>query len=368
MTPRRNQEPVRGLRARAFTIPTEQPESDGTLEWDSTTIVVVEADAGGATGMGYTYGHEAVADVVRSKLAPLVEGGDALAVGATWKAMVRAVRNVGWPGMAACAISAVDIALWDLKAKLLGVPLVVVLDQVRETTPVYGSGGFCSYSPAQLAEQLSGWVLGGIPRVKMKVGRHPDEDVRRVETARHAVGDDVELFVDANGAYERKEALEWAETFASHGVRWLEEPVSSDDVAGLRLVRDRAPAGLDVAAGEYGYRPSYFERMLEAEAVDCLQADVTRCGGITGFLEVAALCDARGIDLSAHCAPQVSAHACTAAPRLRHLEYFHDHVRIEHLLFDGVLEPQPGGVLVPDRSRAGMGLALREADAARWAA
>ena len=359
---------MRSLRARAFTIPTELPESDGTVEWESTTIVVVEADADGARGIGYTYGHGAVADLVKTKLVPLVEGGDVLAVGAAWKTMVRAVRNVGWPGMAACAISAVDIALWDLKAQVLGLPLVVALDQVHESTPVYGSGGFCSYSQAQLAEQLSGWVQQGIPRVKMKVGRHPEEDLGRVETARKAVGDDVELFVDANGAYERKEALEWAETFASLGVRWLEEPVSSDDLDGLRLVRDRAPAGLEVAAGEYGYRPSYFDRMLEAQAVDCLQADVTRCGGITGFLLVAALCDARGIDLSAHCAPQVSAHACTAAPRLRHLEYFHDHVRIEHMLFDGVLEPAPGGILVPDRSTPGMGLTLREADAARWAA
>jgi L-alanine-DL-glutamate epimerase-like enolase superfamily enzyme len=368
MTPATSTVPVRAIRARAFTIPTEEPESDGTLEWDSTTIVVVEAEAGGEHGMGYTYGHEGAADVVSSKLAPLVEGGDALAVGAAWKAMVRAVRNVGWPGIAACAISAVDVALWDLKSRILGIPLVVALDQMREATPVYGSGGFCSYSPDQLADQLAGWVRQGMHQVKMKVGRHPEDDLGRVETARRAVGDDVELFVDANGAYDRKEALEWAETFASLGVRWLEEPVSSDDLAGLRLVRERAPAGLEIAAGEYGYRPSYFDRMLAADAVDCLQADVTRCGGITGFLGVASLCDARETDLSAHCAPQVSAHVCTAVPRLRHLEYFHDHVRIEHLLFDGVLEPTPGGTLVPDRSRPGMGLTLREADAARWAA
>jgi L-alanine-DL-glutamate epimerase-like enolase superfamily enzyme len=275
---------------------------------------------------------------------------------------------MGWPGLVACAISAVDIALWDLKAKVLGVPLVVALDQVRDATPIYGSGGFCSMSLSQLAEQLSGWVNLGIPQVKMKVGREPQHDVRRLEAARHAVGDDVELFVDANGAYARKEALEWAETFATLGVRWLEEPVSSDDLTGLRQVRAQGPPGVDVAAGEYGYTPGYFARMIDAEAVDCLQADVTRCGGVTGFLEVGSLCDTHEMDLSAHCAPQVSAHACTAVPRLRHLEYFHDHVRIERMLFDGVLEPQPGGMLVPDRGRAGLGLSLKETDAARWAA
>ncbi len=142
--------------------------------------------------------------------------------------------------------------------------------------------------------------------------------------------------------------------------------MSSDDLEGLRLVRDRGPGGLDVAAGEYGSTPPYFRRMLEAGAVDCLQADVARCGGITGFLKVGALCDAFGVDLSAHCAPQVSAHACTAVWHLRHLEYFHDHVRIEHLLFDGVLEPAPGGLLRPDSGRVGLGLDLRRSDAERW--
>jgi L-alanine-DL-glutamate epimerase-like enolase superfamily enzyme len=359
---------IEKIRARAFTIPTEEPESDGTLEWDSTTIVVVEAESGGRRGLGYTYGHEAAATVVNSTLAEHVVDGSALSVGARWDAMVGAVRNIGWPGVAAGAISAVDVALWDLKARLLDVPLVAAIDSVRGAAPVYGSGGFCSYSDSELGAQLAGWVEAGIGRVKMKVGRHPEDDGRRVAAARRAIGDDVELFVDANGAYTRAQALGWADTFGELGVRWLEEPVSSDDLAGLRMICRRAPAGMDIAAGEYGYTPSYFARMLEAQAAHCLQADVTRCGGITGFLKVAALCDTHGVDLSAHCAPQVSAHACTAVRHLRHLEYFHDHVRIERMLFEGVLEPQPGGVLVPDRHRSGLGLELKRADAERWAA
>jgi len=142
--------------------------------------------------------------------------------------------------------------------------------------------------------------------------------------------------------------------------------VSSQDLAGLRLLRDRAPGGLDIAAGEYGWNLPYFQRMLDAEAVHCLQADVTRCGGISGLIRVGALCDARSIDLSAHCAPQVSAHACTAIWHLRHLEYFHDHNRIEHMVFDGCLEPEPGGALKPDRSRPGMGLTIKRADVEQW--
>ncbi|HZT65937.1 MAG TPA: enolase C-terminal domain-like protein [Acidimicrobiales bacterium] len=360
--------PVERVEAHAYTIPTDKPESDGTMQWDSTTIVVVEAHAGGRTGVGWTYCHQAAADLVSSTLAEVVRGRDALAVGAVWDAMVAAVRNIGRPGLASEAISAVDIALWDLKARLLEVPLVVALDAVHEATPIYGSGGFTTYSPQEVAEQLGGWAEAGIPRVKMKVGRHPDQDPARVEAARRAVGDDVELYVDANGAYSRKQALWWAGWFADRGVRWFEEPVTSDDLAGLRLLRDRGPAGLDIAAGEYGYEITYFRRMLDAGAVDCLQADPTRCGGITGYLKVGSLCDAHTVDLSAHCAPQVSAQASTAVWHMRHLEYFHDHVRIEHVLFDGCLEPAAGGVLVPDRSRPGLGLELKQADAARFAA
>ena len=149
-------------------------------------------------------------------------------------------------------------------------------------------------------------------------------------------------------------------------MRWFEEPVSSDDLAGLRLIRDRAPAGMDIAAGEYGYMLPYFEAMLAAGAVDCLQADVTRCEGITGFMRVAALCQARSLELSAHCGPAIHLHPCCAAPSLRHLEYFHDHVRVERLLFDGVPEPV-AGTLAPDLSRPGNGLELKTADAAPYA-
>jgi L-alanine-DL-glutamate epimerase-like enolase superfamily enzyme len=255
------------------------------------------------------------------------------------------------------AISAVDVALWDLKARLLDQPLVAVLDAAHDGVPIYGSGGFCSYSDAKLREQLGGWAAEGIPRVKMKVGREPERDRERVRAARDAIGDDVALFVDANGAYTRQQALEWARIYADDfGVTWFEEPVSSDDLEGLRFVRDHSPPGLEVAAGEYGDLLPYFERM--APSVDCLQADVTRCGGITGLLEVAAVAHAHELDLSAHCAPAISAHAFCAVQRLRHLEYFHDHVRIEHKVFDGVPEPEDG-MLKPDLSRRGNGLSLK---------
>jgi L-alanine-DL-glutamate epimerase-like enolase superfamily enzyme len=366
--------PVRGidvaverLNVSVYNVPTESVESDGTAEWHATTMVCVEALAGGRVGLGYTYGDAATGALVRDTLATLVEGSDALAVTANWRLLGRACRNLGRPGMASMAIAAVDTALWDLKARLLELPLATVLDAGRDVVPVYGSGGFTSYSDRQLSEQLGAWVAQGIPRIKMKVGRNPERDIARVEVARRAIGESAELYVDANGALTRKQALWFAVEYAERfGVSWFEEPVSSDDHEGLRLIRDRAPAGMDIAAGEYGYMLGYFERLLEAGAVDCLQADVTRCEGISGFLRVAALCEARSLELSAHCGPSIHAHACCAVVPLRHLEYFHDHVRVERLLLDGVLEPVDGA-LRPDLRRSGNGLELKRADAERYA-
>jgi L-alanine-DL-glutamate epimerase-like enolase superfamily enzyme len=357
---------VETLDVAAYTIPTDEPEQDGTFDWDSTTIVVCEAHADGETGLGYTYGDAATGTLIESALAEVVRGSDALEVGAAWEAMSRALRNIGRPGIGMMAISAVDVALWDLKARLLDLPLVAVLDPAHDSVPIYGSGGFTSYSLDRIREQLGGWAAAGIPRVKMKVGRDPDQDPARLDAAREAIGPDTELYVDANGALSRKDALAWAWRFEEEwGVTWFEEPVSSDDVEGLRLVRDQGPPGLEVAAGEYGYVLPDFVRL--ADAVDCLQADVTRCGGITGLLGAAGAAKAANLEISGHCAPAVSAHAFAAVPNLRHLEYFHDHVRVERMLFDGVPEPE-SGALRPDRSRPGLGLELRRADAARWAA
>jgi L-alanine-DL-glutamate epimerase-like enolase superfamily enzyme len=357
---------VQSLRTRVFTVPTDAAEADGTLSWSSTTLVLVEVGAAGRSGLGFSYTTSAAASLIEELLCVAVVGMDALSPPAAWQRMRRAVRNVGYPGVAASAISAVDIALWDLKARLLDVPLSSLLGRVRDTVPVYGSGGFTSYSDSQLERQLAGWAEQGISSVKMKVGSEPERDPTRVRRARAAVGDSVGLFVDANGAYERKQALGLAEVFAQEaGVSWFEEPVSSDDLEGLRLLRDRAPAGMDIAAGEYGYDLFYFRRLLEAGAVDVLQADVTRCGGITQLLQVAALCASHGVLLSAHTSPTVHAHVCSAIGPLAHVEYFHDHARIEEMFFDGTPE-LVDGALRPDPRTPGLGLILREREAEQF--
>jgi L-alanine-DL-glutamate epimerase-like enolase superfamily enzyme len=355
-----------GVEVSAYQIPTAtEQESDGTLEWDSTPVVVVELSCGQHTGLGYTYCHPAAGQVIQSKLSSVLDGADPLMPQKAWAEMQVQARQLGHSGIAAMAISAVDVALWDLKAKLLGVSLADALPRYAESIAIYGSGGFCNYSDDQLREQVTGWSETGFRSMKLKVGRDKLRDPARLDLVRQVVGPEVELMVDGNGAYSVEEALEWAARFRERDVTYFEEPVSSQDLQGMAEVRRRAPAGMAIAAGEYGWNLTDSERMLEAGAVGILQADVTRCGGITNLLRIDGLCKARNLPFSAHCAPAISAHACCAMETALHIEYFFDHYRIESMLFDGTLSPERG-VLRPDRSRPGLGLELKRADARRW--
>jgi len=350
-----------------FTVPTEKPESDATLAWDATTAIVVEARGGGRVGLGYTYGEPATAGFIRRMLADVVRGRDVMAVGASWSAMVEAVRNAGRPGAVSMAIAAVDTALWDLKARVLDVSLARLLGAVRTSVPVYGSGGFTSMTDAELVEQLSGWTAEGIPRVKMKVGtgwgRAPRRDLERAARVRDALPVDCDLFVDANGGYTAKQSARLGVHFTEIGVTWFEEPVSSDHLEELALLRELLD--IDIAAGEYGYDLAYFGRMCGARAVDVVQADVTRCGGITEWLRIAALAAAHGLQISGHCAPALHAHVAAAVPNLAHVEYFADHVRVENMLFDGSLFPVAGDLQLR-ADGAGNGLILRIPDCERY--
>jgi L-alanine-DL-glutamate epimerase-like enolase superfamily enzyme len=357
---------IEAVGATAYEIPTAtEQEADGTLVWDSTTVVVVEVRADGQTGVGYTYCDPAAAQVVESKLAGVVEGADALMPARCWAQMQVQTRQLGHAGIAAMAISAVDVALWDLKAKLLDLCLADALPRCRESVPIYGSGGFCNYSGEELRNQVKGWSEAGFRSMKIKVGRDKLADPARVELVQSVAGPHVEVMVDGNGAYSPQEALLWAECFRDQGVRYFEEPLSSQDLDGLAEVRRRAPAGLAIAAGEYGWNLAYFHQMLGAGAVHILQADATRCGGITNMLRIDGLCKARALPFSAHCAPAISAHACCAMETAIHIEYFFDHYRIEGMLFDGTLDPREG-LLTPDRGRPGLGLELKRDEARRY--
>jgi L-alanine-DL-glutamate epimerase-like enolase superfamily enzyme len=359
---------VRDITTAVYQIPTDAPEADGTLAWDATTMVVASARAGTARGIGWTYAAAAAQRVVADVLADAVIGRSAMDVPGAAEAMARAVRNIGRPGIAATAISAVDTALWDLKARLLGVSLTRLLGRARDSVPIYGSGGFTSYDEQQTREQLAGWVAKDrIPRVKIKIGESwgasEHRDLERVALAREVIGPDTELYVDANGGYPAGQAVRVGHRLAEYGVTWFEEPVSSQDLAGLAMVRRQVLP--DVAAGEYSWSLADSAGLIAADAVDCLQLDVTRCGGITEFLRGSALAAAHNLQVSGHCAPNLHARVGVAVANLRHVEYFHDHQRIEQMFFDGALDPA-GGILTPDPDEPGLGLTLRGPDAERY--
>ncbi|HZS14966.1 MAG TPA: enolase C-terminal domain-like protein [Candidatus Dormibacteraeota bacterium] len=358
---------LEALDVSVYEVPTEQPEADGTLQWDRTVVVVVEPRLrNGVRGVGHAWGHRCMKPLIDGTLAGEVVGRDVRDVAGCWEAMVRAIRNLGRPGVVSMAIAAVDLALWDTKARALQQPLHRLLGAVRETVPVYGSGGFTTYDERTLVAQIQGWVDAGIPRVKMKVGMDRGAswrcDLERVRAVRKAAGDGVEIFVDANGGYDRTQALRLAEEYGALGVTWFEEPVSSDDLDGLRQLRDAL--AMDVSAGEYGYHLLYFREMLRHGCVDVMQADVARTAGITDWLRVAALCAAAEVPFSAHCSPSQSVHPACVPPNLRHIEWFHDHVRIDSLLFDGTLAAHDGCVRPGDAP--GNGMTLKRADAERW--
>jgi L-alanine-DL-glutamate epimerase-like enolase superfamily enzyme len=335
--------PLSAISASAYQVPTERPEGDGTLRWDSTTMVLVEVRAADQVGLGWTYGAAAAASVIEQMLRDELLGKDALAVRACNQAMVARLRNVGPGGIGAQAISAVDIALWDLKAKLLDLALVKLVDRVR---------------------QLGEWATQGFGAVKMKVGADPSRDGQRMRLARASIGEAM-LMIDANGAFGAKDALAFAQLAAQSQVTWFEEPVPSDDLRGLCFLREHGPPGMQITAGEYGWQLLDLRRLLEVGAVDVLQADATRCHGLTGFLDAAALAHAFGIPLSSHTAPTLHVAVGCAAPTLLHLEWFHDHVRIEQMLFEGAPVPR-AGALFPDEGRPGLGVTLKKADAERF--
>jgi L-alanine-DL-glutamate epimerase-like enolase superfamily enzyme len=325
-------------------------------------MIVVRIPCGDIEGIGYTYGHPTVGKIVQSDLASIIKGRSVTDIPAMQGAMVARVRNNGQCGLAMMAISAVDIALWDLKAKWLESPLCVLLGQSRDSIPVYGSGGFTNYSNQQMYDQLHGWAEAGMKAMKIKVGRDIAADFDRVSAAREAIGKEAGLYVDANGAYSASDAICQAKKFSAYGVDWLEEPVPATAVRELRYIRERMPEGLRIAAGEYGYGLSDFRALLEYGAVDVLQADATRCGGITGFLKAGILAEAFRIPLSSHCAPAIHLHVALSLPSFSEAEYFHDHVLIEQRFFDGAVAPREGR-LYPDPARPGLGLTLREQEA-----
>ena len=352
--------------------PDRRPESDGTLEWDSTTVVVVEARAGGETGIGYTLRRRRRRRTLVRRRARVESSRAATPCASAthgWP-MGRGVRNAGRPGIGFDGgLGRRHRAVGPEGAAARRRRCRPARSGAHEAVPIYGSGGFCTYSLTGSESSSAAGSTQGIPRVKMKRRRATRTRTRRGSTrcARRSATRPT-CMSTPTARCARKQALAWAERFRGEwGVSWFEEPVTSDDLEGLRLLRDRGPAGLDVAAGEYGYVLADFRNLLDAGAVDCLQADVTRCGGITGC------CTSAGCATPARSTSRRTARRAVgprlhrACGHLRHLEYFHDHVRDRAHAVRRSRSTRVDGGLRPDRSAPGLGLELKQADAEHYA-
>jgi D-arabinonate dehydratase len=332
-------------------------------------VVLVRTDEG-VEGVGYARGGEVVRAAVEAEIAPRLVGRDAFATETLWAELQDAAAIVGRSGAFMRAQSAVDIALWDAKAKALGLPLFRLLGGERTRVPAYVSGGYYrdGQSADDLAQEMAGYVERGFRAVKIRVGRlSPREDAARAAAVRAAIGDDVDLMVDANQGYATAaDALAAGRRFEQLGVRWLEEPVRAEDRAGCAEVA--AALDMAVAAGESEYGRHAFRDLIASRAADVLQPDATVVGGVSEWLKVAALAGAHGLPLAPHYFTEVHAHLVAATPGAICVEYFFpdaDIISFDELL-DEPLAPRDGFVELPERP--GVGLDLRPGALERYRA
>ena len=360
---------ITGVTTTVLITPDTLPFHDATMRDVGTTwggiFVHIATDAGHeGLGLGVMPGTR---ELIERTLAPLLIGQDPLDHERLWEAMFWAVRGYGRKGMAFCAISAVDVALWDLKGKIFDAPLYKLLGPYTDRVPIYGSGGWTHFTEDELVREQLGFVAQGIPRVKMKVGKDwgkaEREDVRRVAAVRKAIGDDVELYIDANNGYYAKQAIAMARRFAPYDVAWFEEPVLADDIAGLAEVA-RA-IDIPVATGEHEYTKFGFKDLIAAGGADIVQPDVGRVGGITEWLKVAHLAHAFNLPVAPHAVSVVHLHLACCTPNLRVVEVLGVELDVYRRWFTELPE-QKDGWWSPFPDRPGLGLELDPHAVARY--
>lgn len=281
------------------------------------TIVKVTTDSG-LVGFGITYhevGGEATKVLIEKSIAPRLIGKDPFNTEEFWNDLFQYMRGVGRKGLTFCAISAVDIALWDLKGKILGVPLNKLFgSSSKERVQVYASGGWTSYDDDQLVQEAKDFVAEGYKMIKIKVGASGGiyHDLRRVKKVRDAVGENIEIMLDANNCWDCATAVRFANMVKEYNIMFLEEPVFADDIPGLR--RFKMGTDMPLATGEHEYTRYGARDLLLAEAADIIQMDTARAGGFTEMLKIAGMTQAWNVKFAPHCMEYINLHLLSAVP------------------------------------------------------
>ncbi|MBL8670805.1 MAG: mandelate racemase/muconate lactonizing enzyme family protein [Alphaproteobacteria bacterium] len=317
--------PIAAVETGHYRVPLPVALSDsthGTITHFEVVTVRVR-DQAGAEGVGWTYtvgaGGGAVADLIGRHCAPLLLGQDADRIEALWQRLWWGLHYGGRGGQTSMAVSAIDIALWDLKARRLGVPLWRLLGGHDPQVPAYAGGIDLDFPLDRLLEQTEANLAKGFRAIKMKVGRpRLADDLARVKALRARLGPDMPLMVDANMRWTADQAIRAARAFRDHDVFWLEEPVIPDDVAGhARVLRD---GGLPVAAGENLHTLWEFQQLIAAGGVSFPEPDATNCGGVTVWMKVAHLAEAANLPVTSHGAHELHVHLLAAVPNRSYLE------------------------------------------------
>lgn len=359
---------ISGVRLSLYRVPLDAPVSDAKVATgrqhplgDVDVLVARITSDDGLEGLGFAYSKRAGGPALFAharQLAPLLIGQDPLDTGRIWERLLWAGASVGRQGVAAQAIAAVDIALWDRKAKLAGISLAKLLGRYRSSIRCYDTGGgFLSASTDAVVRSAGAALERGIGGIKVKVGGDPREDIGRVRAVRAAIGDRTPLMVDANQQWDRSTARSVGRRLAELDLTWIEEPLDAYDIAGHASLRQALDT--PIASGEMLGAVGDIRRFLEADALDVVQPDAPRLGGITPFRRVMELADEHAVTVAPHFATEIHVHLAAAQPKEGWVEWF-DWLAP---LWVERLELRAGRVLVPDRP--GIGLTLSSA-AERW--
>lgn len=331
-----------------------------TVEKVGFLIVRVLTDTG-LEGIGITYhevGGEATKDLILRAIYPKIMGRDPLQTEEIQKDLIPYMRGVGRKGLMFCALSAVDIALWDLKGKIVDLPLFRLLGGNKTEVPVYASGGWTTYSDDELVEEVKGMVAQGYKMVKYKVGveagQNINRDVRRVAKVREAIGPNIAMTLDANNCWDAATAVQFANRVAEYDIMWLEEPVPADDIPGLS--RFRRGTDIPLATGEHEYTKFGIRDLLLNEAADIVQADGARAGGYTEMLKIAAMTQAWNVKFAPHAMENIQSHLVSAIPNAIFLERLLMFEDLTAQVFKDV--PKPINGMMPILESPGLGLTL----------
>lgn len=324
------------------------------------TIVRITTDQG-LEGFGVTYhevGGEATKSLIINNIAPKLIGRDPLETEVIWQEMFHYLRGIGRKGLMFCALSAVDIALWDLKGKIFEIPLYRLLGGNKTKIPVYGSGGWTSYSDEHLVEEMKGIVAQGYQIIKFKVGVNggdtPLKDVERVRKVREAVGPDIKILLDANNCWDAATAVQFANRVREYNISLLEEPVFADDIRGL--AKFKRGTDIPLATGEHEYTKFGARDLVLNEAADIIQCDGTRAGGYTEMLKIAAITQAWNLKFAPHAMENIHIHLISAVPNALYLERLLLFEELTSSVYINPPMPENGFMEIPDLP--GLGLEL----------